>query len=277
MKGQKTLDEFAFILLGSVIFIMVLAIYFTQQEVTTPEKITNKTDISEKLSKFSVFIAAQVNISLSNETKTIDEVNSVSVEKGYFSEKSISLILPDKTNQTKEVMLEFLVRDTNNAGNLEIYVNDVKLWSKRAEPGIYTIKIPLSYLKQESNYVKIKATNPGWKFWMRAVYLLDYAKTITTTTETEEEEFSFYVDKNILEKSELAELSFKKFPSLETSNLVIEINDKIIYNKRPFSRTNEIEIDKSVIKAGDNTIEFYVNGEAFYDIRDVKLFLYYRE
>lgn len=276
MKAQKTIDEFAFILLGSLIFIMVLAIYFTQEQISVKGDYNHSYNITKKLSQYTVLISNRINISASNTTKIFDQVGEKTVEKGYFSEDDITLILPKNSENVKNVILEFLVRDTNNEGELEVYVNNMKIWRKKAAPGIYTIHIPVEYLTNDENYLRLKATNPGWKFWMKSAYVIEYAKIIVTKNEEKIEKIPFSIEKEILDKTLDATLLFQKSPSIETSNLVIEINNHVVYNKKPFTKMVEVKIDRNILSE-NNMIKFYVNGEAYYDIRNVRLVLYYKE
>lgn len=263
---ERMLDEFAFILAALLIFVFGGSIYLLNQQIM----IKQAEKIEEKIETLEISLGV-FEVSAINQTKKIFEKESFKVEQGFFGgiSKNIVFYLKEKNN----LLFEFQVDETNLEAPLSIFVNDKLFLSKKFEPGIYSFTIPGNLLKKGNNVITFSTHPPGWKFWMRSVYIISNVKLEIPEIAKKEKEFSFSIPPNILENCTSSVLRMFKLESIDTSELVIILNQQEIYRKIPFSKKFDVQIPCYLLKP-NNVIKFATVEEAYFKING-KIFVNY--
>lgn len=218
-------------------------------------------------------------------SKTLDSRQNVQVERGYFSEHSISLVgsITDRElSILKGASIRLVVEDSNKLGNLMVNFNDGEVYNKKVGAGEMIIPIDKKMLNK-TNVVNIKADTPGFTFWANTLYQLrnvelnvdlegSFAKDITFKLKpTEASTFNSLI------------LAFKVEDfSTSLPELTIKSNGQILYKSRPPTTTFDEKFDRDilgdpiVLNGGDNKLSFSFDREASYSVSNAVLTVFYR-
>ena len=212
----------------------------------------------------------------SNE-RTIQEMELLLIEKGIF--KSLSKEFSFEGLGMESAVLKFEVSDSNDYGNLRIYLNDELVFDNVTSAGAsYTIEFndPLDY-----NEIRIEAESSGVRFWAPTVYKLSDIKLSATSFDNVEKMFSFVVYDYEM-KGFNAVLGYEVgSSSIRLGDLHIEINgNEVNEEKKPmFGRIYKETFDRTdgviAAKPDTNYIQFSADKNSMYEIQDAQLTVTY--
>lgn len=241
-------------------------------EVSTMKKIASR---SISLGDFTVSYTAG--------TRVLDSKEATFVSKGYFSEKVISLFglvsdeeLPTLTGAS----IQIIVSETNSLGNLIVIFNGQEVFNERVGIGEVLVPVNVNLIKK-SNSIVIKAGNPGFVFWANTVYKFSIVKFTISFKGAFSKEIQFALSESEISNFDHFQLSYRvKDYSVSLPKLTIKINQQTIFREKPdltiFNRNFEKDmVGYALILSKNNTISFSFEEEAFYDIADVVLTVFY--
>jgi len=215
-------------------------------------------------------------VSYSVGSETIGERKSFEVSKGYFSDYPatiVAVMTKEKFDITTGGEIIILIDETNDAGNLIVQFNGQEVYNQRAPAGEVRIPIDRSLI-QRSNNVVLRADTPGFRFWMNTIYKIKSASFSIDFQGIVSKDISFQLKPEEIEGFKFGKLSFaiRRYNPAAINPMTIKINDETLLDDIPtiasFSKTFGIEIP---LKAGENTISFSVQKEAFYELNNVVL------
>ncbi len=218
-------------------------------------------------------------------SKDLDSRQSVQVEKGYFSERSVNMVgsLTEKEFsilQGGEVRL--VVEDSNKLGNLIVLFNDAEIFNKKVGPGEIAIPIRKNSINK-TNVVNIKAENPGFIFWATTLYQLRSAKLSAGLDGSFSKETSFRIRSAEAANLDSIRLAYKVEDfSSDLPELTIRLNDQIIFKEKPsttsFDKKFETGIlgDSIILNEGDNKLFFSFDEEASYSVTNAIVTVFYK-
>ncbi|MEM5829317.1 MAG: hypothetical protein QW040_00265 [Candidatus Aenigmatarchaeota archaeon] len=245
---------------------------------------------------FKKVIPISVNVSMKTEEKKISfsfddfnvgyivgeevirEVENLKVEKGYFSEfySSFAVIVPEeKLPLILNAYLQMVIDQTNSLGSLIVEFNNNKIFDKKVGVGEVIVEIPKDLIKK-SNSIVLRAGSPGFVFWSTSFYKIPLVKFMVEYNGTIFREFNFSLEdfevKNFKEgKISLFTKTHEIISPPKSTNLIIKINDKIIYNEVPPYYLVKRFGEEVELKAGINTISFSTEKGGSYSLEDVTL------
>ena len=211
-------------------------------------------------------------------SQPVNERDNFEISKGYFSDNPgtlVAVMSKDTYAITTGGAIIIDIEDTNGVGNLIVDLNGREIYNQHASPGEITIQLDKSQIMQ-SNSIVLRAGLPGFNFWMNTVFKI---KSISLNVDVQgiiRKDIDFQLTNDEVANFEFGKISanIKRYNPSALNPLTIKINDAIIMDDIPtlftFSRTFGIEVP---LKVGTNTISFYVDKEAFYDLSDVTLSL----
>jgi len=223
-------------------------------------------------------------ISYRESSEVLDSKGDFKVSKGYFSESLASLHgLVDKTELpfVTETFLYITIEETNNIGNLIVFLNDQKIFDKKVGSGLEVIPINVSLIG-ESNVIIIKAGSPGWRFWASTDYKIKLAEFTVDFKGSVPKAFNFSLEQGEVDNFDYFHLIFRRQDSSKPlPELMIKVNRQIIFwSSPPLLLFNDTFIKDMwgsplFLTVGDNTISFSIEERGFYDIADALLVFYY--
>lgn len=224
------------------------------------------------------------NVRYSVGSDVLDSKESFEVYKGYFSDSQKSLVgvlTDEKLAIVTDGYVQLIVEETNSEGNLIVLFNGQKVFNEKVGPGSYKIPIDKSKIG-ESNTITIKAGLPGWKFWMNTVYKFRVATFVANYMGIFSKEVTFPLEFNEATNFDHFLLSYRvKNYSLPLPELIIRINNQMVFSDRPplafFNKElkNDVLGNPIFLNVGDNVISFLFESEAYYEITDAVLSVYY--
>jgi hypothetical protein len=214
-------------------------------------------------------------------SKTLDREENVKIEKGYFSERSLSLIgsLSERElSLVKGAYLKVLIEETNYAGNLIISFNGEEIFNRVVSAGEIELPIDISLL-QKTNVITITAGLPGWRFWMSSVYKIKYAEFSVILEGALGKTFTFTLEPAEVNNFNHFLLSY--YTPKPIPEIMITINNQIVFAGRPPATLFNLNISKDILgnplflAKGENTITFTLTKEGTYDIQNLNLVIFY--
>ncbi len=210
-------------------------------------------------------------------TVVLEERKDITIEKGYFSNKYVGFGKKVGDNY-KSLTLEFEIENTNLLGNLVIEANGVKIFNRKASPGIYIVELPTNTSILNLN---IYATNPGWLFWEKTYYRIKDLKIVGKIESKSSKEFTFDLTPEEIENFAFFKLSMlirnSTFPIPKFS---IEINNQTVYESSPSTKVFHLYISQDILgnplylKERDNLIRFVLEEQGFIQFSSSQLFVY---
>jgi hypothetical protein len=163
------------------------------------------------------------------------------------------------------------ILDTNNGGNLIVELNDEVIYDKSTPSG--RIKIPVNKrLLKSYNVLEISTTSPSWQFWRTNFYKIDTVEFSINLYGGEEHVEQFKVTDEEIRYFESAKLKFEVEDYTGDGNLIIKINDHIIFDGQPhriFSQEFDA-YDVGLVKDG-NALAFSTTTGSSYNLKDVEI------
>lgn len=281
MLSKKGIDEFAFVLVAGLIFISVMLITWGVSP-KVEENITENITVTPSVDIVGLYVQdipkqywiGEFKVSYGIGSEILFSKEDFIVKKGLFENKPMRLLVkidPEKLLSVASGFLIINIEDTNMAGDLIIYVNNQRIRSLKPTLGEISIQMKKEYLK-ENNEIEIRAGSPGWKFWVTNIYEIAELKFGINIYGIQEKLSSFDVTKSQIENFKLARLEFELHDYNAAGDLIIKINNNIVYEGIPqkfFSKDFSLE-DLGLVE-GINTVSFYTELDAFYEIDDARL------
>lgn len=210
-------------------------------------------------------------------TVVLEERKNMKIERGYFSNRYVGF--GKKIEDSYESLtLEFEIEDTNLLGNLVIEVNGVKVFDKKASPGIYLVKLPTNVTILNLN---IYAANPGWLFWEKTHYKIKWLKVVGKMEVPTSKEFAFDLTPEEIENFAFFKLSMLiKNSTFPIPKFSILINNQIVYKSSPPTKIFYLCISRDILgnplylKVRNNSIKFVLEEQGFIEILSPQLFVY---
>lgn len=290
MLSKKGIDEFAFVLIAGLVFIVIMLITWgtsplPEENVTEEENITFPTRLSlvgvfEK-DKTHQFWIGQFKVSYGIGKETLFTRKNIVVKKGLFHDKSIRFIVNiDESKLENFVTSAFLILEiesTNMVGDLLVIVNGQRVKVIKPMMGEVSVQIRKEVLST-SNVIEIRASSPGWKFWATNVYEISEMMFGVNVYGVEQKIYGFDVDKEEIENFKLARLEFELHDYDPSGSLIITLNGNIIYKGVPSKFfTKDFSLSELGLVEGKNTISFSVERDAYYEIDDAVFTIIYKE
>jgi hypothetical protein len=281
MLSKKGIDEFAFVLIAGLIFISIMLITWGTGP-TPEENITENITVTPTVSIVGLYTQdipkqywiGEFKVSYGVGSEILFSKKDFTLKKGLFESKPMRVTVkidPEKFSFVNSGFLVINIEDTNMAGDLIIYINNQRIRSVKPTLGEISIPVKKEYLK-EDNVIEIKAGSPGWKFWVTTIYKIAEIKFGINIYGVQEKVSSFDVTKSQIENFKLARLEFELHDYNAAGDLIVKINNNIIYEGIPqkfFSMDFSLE-DLGLVE-GTNTISFSTELDAFYEIDDARL------
>ncbi len=230
-----------------------------------------------------IFIG-DVEVRYSKGSETLGSKENIEVKKGVFSESKEAFSVtfpPEKQATTISSYLELVIVDTNQRGNLIVEFNGQELYNSR--PGIGKVVIPLDEsLLNTTNIVSVRTTGPPWiQFWSRAFYKIEKANFVIDFQDIAERERTFELNQNEIQSFHHFQLQARvREYSTPLQELIIKINNQAIHADKPplvaFNATiNKDLLGNKLVLGDQNTLTFAFEKEAFLDLDDVFLVVYF--
>ena len=153
-------------------------------------------------------------------------------------------------------------------------LNGKELYSKQISP--QEIRIDLDKFQiQKLNELTLRATDPGWKFWLNTIYKIKYVKFGINFQGISSKEVSFDLDEKDVTNFKFGKISMTSQELTKNFGiLLIKINDRTIFRGTPSIPLFSMNFDSDVpLKAGTNTISFSMETDGGYKIKDATLFI----
>lgn len=222
-------------------------------------------------------------VSFTEATETLDSKENLEVSAGYFSNYPKSLV-GVLTEENLEIVtdgyIQLIIEETNSAGNLIVLFNNKEVFNKKVGVGEIIISIDKSQI-EKSNSIVIKAGMPGWKFWMSTVYRLKTAKFVVNYEGAFSKDIQFSLSQDEIDNFDRFHLIYRtKNYSIPLQEMIIKINYQIVFSDTPpltfFNKTFQKDIlGNSLFLTDNNTISFLFEKQAFYEISNAILNVYY--
>jgi hypothetical protein len=201
------------------------------------------------------------------------------IAKGMSTDTHVNMvhesISDSKLSMLTSASIYLLVEDTNREGNLIVEFNGVEIFNRLVGIGEVIIPLNKSQIKN-SNTITIKTESPGWKFWTDTEYYIKLARLRINYEGSFFKTFEFPVTSQEVNNFEYGVLEFVVRSPPMPNDLVIKINNKQLFKGKPpvYFETQFTDMD---LIAGLNNISFTTDRQALYDLKDVRLTVFYRE
>ncbi|NOQ55706.1 MAG: hypothetical protein GQ477_02765, partial [Nanohaloarchaea archaeon] len=209
--------------------------------------------------------------------RAIESIDTLAVEKGLF--KSASKEFSFDGSGLENARLVFTVDDTNDYGNLRIYLNEEVVFDDKTVKGAeYTIEFN-NLLAH--NDIRIASQSSGIRFWAPAIHMLSNIEVSAKSFDNVDKMYSFTVYDYEMAGFD-AMLSYEVGSgSIRVDDLNIEINgNEINSEKRPmFGSIYKETFDRTdgviAAKPDTNYIKFFADDDAMYEVEGAQLTITY--
>ncbi|MCK5593993.1 MAG: hypothetical protein KAI18_02000 [Candidatus Aenigmarchaeota archaeon] len=284
-------EPFTFVFVAAVVIFFTLFLLFGQEPLSDTSSdndlISSKGEIifsadylsliSNKTQSARTIDFGDFDVGHISKERTIESIDSLVVERGLFRSASKEFSF-DGVN-LEDAHLVFTVDDTNDYGNLRIYLNDEVVFDNKTVNGAeYTIEFNNLLLH---NDIRVEAQSSGIRFWAPTTYILSDMKVSAASFDNVDEMYSFIVYDYEMAGFD-AMLSYEVGAgSVRLDDFNVEINgNDINAEKRPmfgglyketFDRTDGV----IAAKPDTNYIKFFADGDAMYAVEGVQLTITY--
>lgn len=284
-------EPFTFVFVAAVVIFFTLFLLFGQEPLTDMSSdndiISDKGEIifsadylsliSNKTQSARTVDFGDFDVGHISKERTIESIDSLVVEKGLF--RSVSKEFSFDDENLEDAHLVFTVDDTNDYGNLRIYLNDEVVFDNKTVKGAeYTIEFNklLSH-----NDIRVEGQSSGIRFWAPTTYILSDMKVFAASFDSVDEMYSFIVYDYEMAGFD-AMLSYEVGSgSVRLDDMNIEINGNYINTeKRPmFGSLYKETFDRTdgviAAKPDTNYIKFFADGDAMYEVEGAQLTITY--
>jgi len=192
------------------------------------------------------------------------------VSNGVFAidEKRVGFQVKN-LEEVSGVFINLKVWNTNYYGKMIISVNEKEVYRDHPPVGEKLIGFDSSVLK-ENNILEVKAESSGWKIWAPTVYAFDL-DVIVDYTGKRTKSFNFElsdIETEYMDKARIVVFGERK----GTGDLDVRINGVKIYSG---ITTVYKDFPVSVLKTGNNVIEFSTEPNTKYDISSAQVIIFF--
>ncbi len=177
--------------------------------------------------------------------------------------------------------LSFHIVDTNHYGALLVSLNDKVVWSGMPDVNdiVQIDMAPFrSLFRDGRNTIQIGATSSGWRIWAPTVYVLDDMQLSERAYEKATQTFEFDLTSDEVANWEVGRAVFKIDSADASDDLIIRVNDAIVFRGRPSPKQISYTIDFSSVIAdiqpGTNTLSLEAGKSASYEIRELEIIVF---
>jgi hypothetical protein len=278
MKGQIKIDEFVFVLLAGLVLILIFMFAWT----TPPEERVNVTtpNVSE-ISLPVIYEPREIEVKYALGLNILASKENVEVASGLLTSKEINLvgeISEGKLAEVTDAFIVIIVDSTNILKPLIVTVNEKEVYRDTPQPGTLYIPIEKNILKIK-NIITIRTEFPGLlQFWKTSKYEVKEAKFGVNIYGPAFKDFEFELDKEIFQNFKHAKLEFNVLDRDKKANLVIKINDYLIWRDVASIGKFEKVIDyKRFFKEGKNVLSFSAEPDVTYKLKDISFMIVYQK
>jgi len=229
-------------------------------------------------------VLGDFSVSYNTGSDVLDSEKNVEVTRGVISGNEIDLFGQLSESKLETVTgghIKLKVEDTNSAGNLIVLFNNEEVFNSKASAGDIDIEIDASKIKA-TNTVAISAGSPGLMFWTTTTYKLTSAEFSVDYKGVYSKSMTFSLDQKQIDNFDHFQLNYRVSDySTPLPEMLINVNGQLVYWKRPpltfFNDTFEKDVlgNKLVLNEGENTISFSFEENAFYDVSNAVLTVFY--
>jgi hypothetical protein len=276
MKGQIKVDEFVFVLLAGLVLILIFMFAWT----VPPEEKANVTATKPgEVPLQLIYEPREMEVKYALGLEMLDSKENVEVASSLLTSKEINLvgeISEGKLAEATDAFVVLIIDSTNMLKPLVVTVNEKEIYRDVPQPGSLYLSIKKELLRTK-NIVTIKTEFPGWlQFWKTSRYELKEAKFGINVYGPAFKDFEFNLEKEVLQNFKYAKLEFDVSNRVGNANLVIKINDYLIW--RDVAKIGKFEkvIDyKRFFKEGKNVLSFSAEPTVTYKLKDISFTLVY--
>jgi len=162
------------------------------------------------------------------------------------------------------------ILDTNLEGSLIVKVNDEVVYEKTTTSG--RIKIPVKKsLLSSYNTVEV-SSGSTWKFWTSSFYRIDKIEFSVNLYGGKEHIEYFSVSDDAVRNFKSAKLQFEIEDRSGDGNLIIKINDRVIFDRQPHRIfTQDFDAYDVGLVKDRNTLAFSTESGTSYQLNNVKI------
>jgi hypothetical protein len=228
-------------------------------------------------------------ITTKKEAQILAEKNFVSAENGLFTDKSGELLFSvDDLDNTENILLSLNIKEIE--GEIKLDLNGEEIFAGEVQTGAMNpIALPKSLLGSE-NKVTISVLSPGMVFWKTNSVIIYNLQVVgeVTNLDAQYARNTFLVSDT--EKDNLEKVMLRFQPECDYNSvgkLRITLNGKDLYYGIPDCELEmiPIEVSPTVIKRGDNEIEFFTEKGMYVlshitlksELKDLQFPVYYFE
>lgn len=202
------------------------------------------------------------------------------VFRSYLSkqvEKIIAEIPEDKLDKISKAELDIEIESTNSLGKLIVIFNEEKIFDRKVGVGLVEIEIERGLINR-TNTILIVSSTPGFRFWATNFYRISEVSFEVTYEGVYEKSFYFEVSPEIAENFVELGINFRRITE-RAIELIIEINDQIIYFEKPKIWVNKVFskdiLGNPILLSTENTLIFRLEKEGKIEIENARLIVYY--
>lgn len=212
-------------------------------------------------------------------TDVLTSKRDVEVYQGVFSSKDVNLVHESMDDGKYAIVnsgfISLLIEDANEAGELIIELNGEEIF--KSKQGIGELIIPLNKDQiKKANTVKIKAGGPGFAFWATNSFKIKTAKFAVNYKSTPSVDKEFNLETKEVIKFRFGKVSFRVDEFTKSNDMIIKVNNVRIFRGVPLNPF-EIDFENVPLNVGVNTITFFLDREAKYDLSNVILTIVYAQ
>lgn len=246
----------------------------------------NVVSITEAKIKSRPIFLGDVNVKYSVGSESLATWKDLEIARSYFtdSDLAVNISIPvQKLQITTDGYINLTIEEAKNVENLIIVFNGYTLLNIKVGTGTLIVPIDSSMIANKNSLVVYTVSPPWYNFWSKSAYKI--------------KEMNFFVNyQDIMERERLFDLNdeeivnFKYFRltgrvddySTPLEEMEIKINNQLVYSNRPplafLNETFEKDILGNMLyfRNKDNVISFSFEKNAYYNLEDAFLIVYYR-
>lgn len=215
-----------------------------------------------------------VHVFSKTEANNIQLVKSLTISRNLLKNNFKEVLFDMKDlNKLDSAKLLFLIRESK--GSITITLNDALVYEGELDSSQLPIELPLSYLKETGNVLRLESASPSWRVFSSNYYLLQdltLAKNVNIKNNRALRSFMMNAEEQKIKSAKL--LYFISCNSNENGQLTISLNNRQVYKDLVFCQyqdEREIPLSKDLFSlTGSNTLMFEIDS-GDYSIDPLKL------
>lgn len=199
--------------------------------------------------------------------------DTVTIENGWFKKTSKHITFSGE--EADKAVIEFDVADMNEYGNLTLTLNTEEIYSNITYPRKFVLIVDDI---KPTNDIVISATTSCMRFWAPTTYLLEDLSVIVEKYNDKTKVLPFEIFLYEYKGWGRGTLSFSVDDTQGFEDLIILINEKIVYEGRPLPGDiieKEFTKNDMTLIPGENLITFKTRKGVTYNLENVELMVSY--